>query len=231
MPPIELIWTLVGFFLTLLVFSYIFGDNPVFRLVSYIFVGVVAGYGVILAFYQVILPRLVFPLLSGTFDQRFLVAGIGLVLSLLLLAKLFPRISSLGNISMAYLVGAGAAVAIGGALIGTLFGQTLGTFSLFDFGLGASHGINPVVQLVEGLIILAGIITTLAYFHFGTVNKPGQESKRLPVIESLGRVGQVFIAITLGALFAGVFSASVAALIDRLDFILNVITNVIPKIF
>jgi hypothetical protein len=230
MPPVDLIWTLVGFFLTLLVFSYIFGDNPVFRLVSYIFVGIIAGYGVILAFYQVLLPRLVFPLLSGSLDQR-LLAGIGLVLSLLLLAKLFPRLSSLGNISMAYLVGAGAAVAIGGALIGTLFGQTLGTFSLFDFQLGANQGHNPFLQLVEGLILLAGIITTLAYFHFGTVNKPDQEPKRLPLIDALGRVGQVFIAITLGALFAGVFSASVAALIDRLDFILNVISNVIPKIF
>jgi hypothetical protein len=230
MSPVDLIWTLVGFFLTLLVFSYIFGDNPVFRLVSYIFVGVIAGYGVILAFYQVLLPRLFFPLLSGSLDQR-LLAGIGLILSLLLLAKLFPRLSSLGNISMAYLVGAGAAVAIGGALIGTLFGQTLGTFSLFDFQLGASQGRNPFAQLIEGLILLVGIITTLAYFHFGTVNKPGQESKRLPIIDSLGHVGQVFIAITLGALFAGVFAASIAALIDRLDFILNVLTNVIPKIF
>jgi hypothetical protein len=230
MPSVDLIWTLIGFFLTLLVFSYIFGDNPVFRLVSYIFVGVIAGYGVILAFYQVLLPRLVFPLLSGSLDQR-LLAGIGLILSLLLLAKLVPRLSSLGNISMAYLVGAGAAVAIGGALIGTLFGQTLGTFSLFDFQLGANQGRNPFAQLFEGLILLAGIITTLAYFHFGTVNKPEQESKRLPFIEALGRVGQVFIAITLGALFAGVFSASVAALIDRLDFILNVLSNVIPKIF
>jgi hypothetical protein len=230
MPSVDLIWTLIGFFLTLLVFSYIFGDNPVFRLVSYIFVGVIAGYGVILAFYQVLLPRLVFPLLSGSLDQR-LLAGVGLVLSLLLLAKLVPRLSGLGNISMAYLVGAGAAVAVGGAVIGTLFGQTLGTFSLFDFQLGANQGRNPFIQLVEGLILLVGIITTLAYFHFGTVNKPDQESKRLPFIEALGRVGQVFIAITLGALFAGVFSASIAALIDRLDFILNVISNVIPKIF
>jgi hypothetical protein len=230
MPPVDLIWTLIGFFLTLLVFSYIFGDNPVFRLVSYIFVGIIAGYGVILAFYQVLLPRLVFPLLSGSLDQR-LLAGVGLVLSVLLLAKLVPRLSSLGNISMAYLVGAGAAVAIGGAVIGTLFGQTLGTFSLFDFQLGANQGRNPFIQLFEGLILLVGIITTLAYFHFGTVNKPDQEPKRLPFIEALGRVGQVFIAITLGALFAGVFSASIAALIDRLDFILNVISNVIPKIF
>ncbi|HMD87710.1 MAG TPA: hypothetical protein VKF38_00980 [Anaerolineaceae bacterium] len=230
MSPVDLIWTLIGFFLTLLVFSYIFGDNPVFRLVSYIFVGVIAGYGVILVFYQVLLPRLFFPLLSGSLDQK-LLAGVGLILSLLLLTKLFPRLSNLGNISMAYLVGAGAAVAIGGALIGTLFGQTLGTFSLFDFQLGASQGRNPFIQILEGLIILVGIITTLAYFHFGTMNTPGQDPKRLPIIESLGRVGQGFIAITLGALFAGVFSASIAALIDRLGFILNVLSNVFPKIF
>lgn len=56
MPSVDLIWTLIGFFLTLLVFSYIFGDNPVFRLVSYIFVGIIAGYGVILAFYRCCCP-------------------------------------------------------------------------------------------------------------------------------------------------------------------------------
>ncbi len=38
-------------------------------------------------------------------------------------------------------------------------------------------------------------------------------------MEGLALVGQIFIAITLGVIFAGVFSASLTALIERLHFI------------
>jgi hypothetical protein len=34
-------------------------------------------------------------------------------------------------------------------------------------------------------------------------------------------VGQVFIAITFGVLFAGVFMAAMTALIDRLNFMIS----------
>ena len=45
------------------------------------------------------------------------------------------------------------------------------------------------------------------------------------LIEVLSKIGEVFIAITLGALFAGVYLAALAALIDRLDFIQTVIVS------
>ena len=43
----EVVWSIVSFVVTLLIFSYIFGDNPLFRLASYAFVGVAAGYAVV----------------------------------------------------------------------------------------------------------------------------------------------------------------------------------------
>jgi hypothetical protein len=48
MQPVDLIWTIVGFILTLMVFSYLFGDNPLFRLVTYLFVGVSAGFAAVM---------------------------------------------------------------------------------------------------------------------------------------------------------------------------------------
>jgi len=36
----DILWTVVGFLLTLLILSFIFGDNPLFRIASYLFVGV-----------------------------------------------------------------------------------------------------------------------------------------------------------------------------------------------
>jgi len=52
--------------------------------------------------------------------------------------------------------------------------------------------------------MLVGTITTLVYFHFGAKATAGGPQRSKLVIW-LGWIGQVFIAITLGVLFAGVF--------------------------
>jgi len=78
------IWTAVGFLLTVCVLSYLFGDNPLFRLATSLFVGVAAGYAAVLLIYQVLLPRLVLPLLQGSLAERGLLV-IPLALSGLLL--------------------------------------------------------------------------------------------------------------------------------------------------
>jgi hypothetical protein len=66
--------------------------------------------------------------------------------------------------------------------------------------------------------MLAGTLTTLVYFHYGARSTPdGPQPGRL--VKVLGLIGQVFIAITLGVLFAGVFAAAMTALIERLNFI------------
>jgi hypothetical protein len=218
----DLIWTLVGFLLTLLVFSYILGDNFLFRLASYLFVGITAGYLAVMVIYYVLWPRLLEPLTRGTADQRIL-AFVPLVLGLLLLGRLSPALARLGNIPMGYLVGLGAAVAIGGAVLGTIITQTRATLNLFDFQTASAKGESPLVFLLIGGIVLLGTVTTLAYFHFGASKKTGSEGKRPAWIEGLAGVGQIFIAITLGSLFAGVYLSAITALIDRIDFIRNVI--------
>ena len=97
---LEILWTLASLLLTIFILSYVFGDNMLFRISSYIFVGVAAGYVTLMVIYQVILPRLILPLIEGSSSERFLVLP-PLVLGALL-TKLFPRFSSLGNISMGY---------------------------------------------------------------------------------------------------------------------------------
>ena len=68
----DLIGVLVGFTLTLFVFSYAWGDNPFFRIASHLFVGVAAGYATVIVIYNVILPQLIFPLLSGNRGEMIL---------------------------------------------------------------------------------------------------------------------------------------------------------------
>ncbi len=217
MPAIlsgDLVTGFIGFLLTLMILSYLIGDNPLFRVAVYIFVGVSAGYAAAVAWWQVLFPRLVLPLLTGSFFER-LFALIALILGVLLLMKLTPRTSTLGNPSIAFLVGVSAAVAVGGAVMGTILPQTQASVNIYSL---SGAGKNWLERFFSGTIILAGTVTTLVYFHFGAKTTP-DGPQRSKLVNVLGRIGQVFIAITLGVLFAGVFAASMTALIERLNFI------------
>ena len=222
MDMTELIWMIVGLVLTLLVFSYLFGDNGLFRLAAYLFVGVTAGYVATVVIYQVIWPRIVLPLVNGSLQEK-IMAAVPLLLGILLLLKLFPGLSRLGSIPMSYLVGIGAALAVGGAVVGTLFGQTQGAIALFDLEDGAASPGGTPMRLLEGAVLLVGTLSTLVFFHFSTHTQPVEEQQRSGWMQVLAKVGQVFIAITFGALFAGVFLAAIAALVDRIDFIREVV--------
>jgi hypothetical protein len=77
--------------------------------------------------------------------------------------------------------------------------------------------------LGQGILILIGVLTTLIFFHFGTHPKSDQAAQRPGWIEVLAKIGQFFIAIALGMLFAGVYSSALTALIERLQSLLNFI--------
>lgn len=209
----ELLGAALGFILTIAVFSYLLGDNQFFRLAIHLFVGAAAGYVGAILLYNVLVPQLFNPLLFGTWSER-LLRVVPLVLSGLLLFKLSSRFAWLGTVSAAVLVGIGAAVAIGGAVLGTLFPQ-----------LGASAaGFN----LGNGLIVLLGTLATLVYFQFG-VRQAGAESSTLNQVQAgVGVIGQVFIAIAFGALFAGVYSAALTAFIERITALVSFLRVFIP---
>lgn len=218
--PTELLSAFVSFIITILILSYLIGDNPLFRTAVYIFVGVSAGYVAAIAWNQVILSQVLQPVFAGTAfsdgRQAVIVAG-ALVGGLLLFTKVFPRISGIGKYPMAYLVGVGAAVTVGGAVLGTLLPQINATFQGFDVDLAISRGINPAFMLINGALMLLGVIGTLAYFHFGARQKADGSVKRNFLVEILTLIGRIYIAITFGVLFAGVYMAALTALIERID--------------
>lgn len=214
----DLIGSLLGFFLTLMVFSYIFGDNALFRATIHLFIGAAAGYAAVVAWYNVTWPQLFLPLILGSQSER-LYALFPLILSGLLLFKISPRLSRYGGPAIAYLVGIGAAVAIGGSVLGTIFPQTLASMNLLDLEAAQQSGETPLWLLIQGLLIVLGTVTTLVYFHFGAQQKLGDTPKRPEWVEFLAVIGQVFIAITLGVVFAGVFTAALTALIERVSYL------------
>jgi hypothetical protein len=219
----ELVGAGLGLVFTLFVFSYIFGDNALFRIAMSIFVGVASAFAGVVAWYNVIWPQLLRPLIFGNQSERLFIL-IPLFFGGLLLLKVSPRFSRLGNPAMAFMVGVGVAAAIGGAVLGTIFPQISATVNLFGMDTVNAEE-NVIWQLARGGMILIGTLTTLIYFQFGAVRSKGRSAARPEWLEWLGIVGQVFIAITFGALFAGVFSASLTALIERLYFVVNFVLS------
>jgi hypothetical protein len=208
----DLVAGVISFILTLMILSYLIGDSPIFRVAVYIFVGASAGYAASVAFWQILVPRMFDPIINGDFTPR-AVALVSLLFGVLLMMKLSPRTANLGTPVIATLAGVGAAVAVGGAVIGTLFPQIAASVNAF----GQSQSESPLAHIGKAVLMLIGTVTTLAYFHYGAKAVPGG-SQRSKLIVGLGWVGQIFIAVTLGALFAGVFTSALTALIERLNF-------------
>lgn len=230
LPLGDLIGVIVGFFLTLLVFSYLLGDNPLFRLTIHLFIGVAAGYAAVVTIYSVILPRLFVPLFNGSRGEQ-LLALLPLLLSVMLLTKISPRLARVGNFSMAFLVGVGAATAIGGAVMGTLIPQVDASINAFDWQTLQASSANFWFQIFNGVILLLGTIATLAYFNFTSSARPGQTGRLQSFLDLIRPIGQVFIAITFGFLFAGVYAATLVALIERLNFLVEFIRPLLASIF
>ena len=225
----DLVGAFVGFALTILVFSYILGDNPLFRFCLQIFVGVATGFAAVVVFYNVILYQLIIPFLQNPLGSLQLLVPLAAGLWLLV-TKASPRLTPFGSPPVAYLVGAGAATAVGGAVLGTLLPQAGTSASLLDFQSAQASGMDAGAYFIRGLIILVGTVTTLLFFHYGTRSRQDQPAERPRWIQDLGQVGLVFIAITFGVLFVGVYAAALTALIERMNFLIDFLIPLIAAI-
>ncbi len=217
----ELFSGVIAFFLTLSVLSYLFGDNALFRASVYLFIGVSAGYVAAVVWNQVLSPQLLRPIFIGSPSEK-IQAYIVLFLAFLLLFKAISPLSKLGTPSIALMVGVGAAVAIGGAVTGTLFPQISAAADVFDPN---RNDASALIRILEGGLMLLGTISTLIYFQFS--GKQGDDGKHhRPVwLNPFVLIGKIFIAITLGVLFAGVFSAALTAFIERFDFLITFVAS------
>ncbi len=226
--PIGLI---IGFVLTIMVLSYIIGDNVLFRLAIHIFIGVASGYAALLVLYNVIWHQVLVPVLQVfTAHQSINLSAYiidvipAVILGIWMLTKTTPRLARWGTPVLAFLTGVGAATVIGGAVLGTIFPQVAASINLLNLQSTQVSPSNMMMWFINGVIILVGLAATLIYFQFGIQRQEaGAPTQRPVIIEYISTIGQGFIIITLGVLFAGVYLAALTALIDRIRFLWDVI--------
>ena len=199
---------LIAVVLTIMVLSRITGDNPLWRVAQYLFVGVSLGLAFVVAYHQVLRPAVI-AVAGGS--SRAIIYGIPLGLGLLLLPRITRRqeFSWLANIPLALVFGVGAALAVGGAIIGTLVPQILDTSSRPLAG-------DPI-RIAGALVLAIGTVITLSSFYY-TVPP---ESPRSRIVGLAATAGHWLLMVAFGFFFASAIQSYVSALTERLGFLLN----------
>lgn len=219
MQPPELLTGLAALVITVGLLTYLLADNPLYRIVSHLFIGVTAGYVALLAWYMVIEPQLFAPLAAGLTGgnppgtlRLLIVQIVGVVGGLLLLLKSVHVAGRLGTLVVALMLGVGVAVAVGGGLTGTLIPQAAATM----VPLLPLKESNWPELAVQGLFTVIGTLTTLGFFYYGGRAEPGSPVERPAIVKPVAAVGQVFIGAAFGMMYAGALAASVAIFAARI---------------
>lgn len=212
--------TAIAAFLTFMIWSYLLGDNPAFRIAEHLFVGTAVAYAVLVSWFNVVQPAL----FGAVAPQSPELAAVPLIFCLLLMAKVRPAWSGIGNISVAFLIGVGAALAVGGALFGTLWPQVSATagLSLDPSDFGDPQPMLASTFFWQNLAILVGTIGTFFYFTFNTQPQGLLAGFRETFTRFWSGIGRWMIMITLGALFANTAMARIALLVGRVLWLLDI---------
>ena len=213
------IW--IAALLTLFILSFVYKDNPLYKLAEHLFVGVSAGYYIILNFWTVIVPNLVDPL-------KLAYAGIGVdaersgrfaaslgdyrgwlvvpaILGVLLFTRFITRLSWLSRWSLAIIIGVYAGIKTTGFAQGDFVAQVQA--SLVPLWTGhAGTDLNAMVFTV-------GLITSLLFFFYSREHRGA--------LGITSRLGVYFLMVGFGAGYGYTVMSRISLLIGRFLFLLE----------
>jgi hypothetical protein len=207
----------IGAFLTLGIVSFLYKDNPWYKLSEAIFVGISAGYWFVVLFWDNIYGKFwlgVFP--HAEIDQ---VTGaithppadyslwVGALLGFLMLLRLIPSIGWISRWPLSFIVGCTSGLYLINYFTSNMMVQVQGTIlPLFGPDFGASFS-----QIVGTFVIVIGTFTGLVYFFFSKEHRGA--------FGATAKVGIWFIMVTFGASFGYTVMSRMSLLIGRVDFL------------
>jgi len=216
------IW--LGVALTFFIFSFLYKDNPFYKFAEHLFVGLSAGYGIALEFYNVFLPNLWRPLWGG--DLWLLVP---FAFGILLFSRFVPKLVWLSRWSLALIIGIFAGIyTVGyaqGDLVqqihanmlplwqGNLFVYLKGFWGAFYNWMIFKGSVLTWLGYTSNTILVVGVLVSLIYFFFSKEHKG-----------ALGvgaKVGVWFLMVSFGASFGYTVMSRMSLLIGRVYFLLG----------
>ncbi len=209
--PIETMigaWVAVG--LTLFIFSFLYKDNPLFKLAENLYVGVSVGYTIVKTYDTVIVHLIWKPIVENKEWTLLIPVAIGL----LMLTRYVPKAAWLSRYAFAFIVGVGSGLAIPRTISSFILKQiedTVRPLMILVPGEGLSFTwnlLNPASS-VNTIIILIGVSSVLFYFFF-SVEHTGAG-------KAVARTGILFLMIAFGAAFGYTVMARMSLLIGRLS--------------
>jgi hypothetical protein len=200
-------WVATG--LTLFIFSFLYKDNPLFKLAEHLYVGVSVGYTIVKAYDTVIVHLIVKPI----FEQGEIALLIPVAIGLLMLTRYVPKAAWLSRYAFAFIVGVGSGLAIPRTISSFILKQvedTVRPLLSLAGGDGVTFSMNLLnpASSINVIIILIGVISVLFYFFFSIEHSgPGKV---------VARTGVMFLMIAFGAAFGYTVMARMSLLIGRL---------------
>jgi len=193
--------TWVAAMATIAVWSYLVGWRRLFVLMQHLLAGLATGYLVLLAIRDVLVPRLVVPLIEDPRDRPLLVVALVLV-GMLVAASWLPR-RAMAPVA-AILVGGIAAFALGGAVVGTVLPQIAA--ALPTTGAASPDLAGQVISLAITSLVL------LAFLH-------GAPRGRLTTRAAV--LGRWLLVGGIGGWLGFLVVSRLSLLVDRVAFLLG----------
>ena len=201
--------------LSLFVLSRAIADNPLYRFAQSVLIGAALGYASAVLLRSTVVPIVDALIFGQATTRQMIVGGLGLLLGLMLVPRFGrQRGSYWANLPIALLLGTGAALALAGAVRGTLVPQMLDTVR------GTGLGPDLATQ-VGGAVLAVLAVTVLLSF---TYTLPARGTPRLPARLFRG-LGRGLILATFGVFFAATVSTYIAALVGQLGMISDWVTS------
>jgi hypothetical protein len=208
--PFELIvgaWVATG--LTLLIFTFLYKDNPLFKLAEHLYVGVSVGYLIVKTYDTVIMHLIIKPIMDNGEFALLIPVAIGM----LMLTRYVPKAAWMSRYAFAFIVGMGAGLAIPRTISSFILKQIEDTVRPLlsiagpDQVTFSMNLLNPASNL-NAIIILLGVSSVLFYFFFSIEHSGAGKV--------VARTGILFLMISFGAAFGYTVMARMSLLIGRL---------------
>ena len=201
MSGIEILQIWIIAFFTLALFSFLYKDNPFYRLAENIFAGLTTGYQVSLIWDTVIIQKVWDPMMAGQW-WLFLPGLLGLMM----FSRFFPKISWMSRVPLAVVMGITAGISLIFQLHGFVLPQMQATMNTFVNAEGFA-------EFFLAALIAVGVISTMIYFYFS--------HEHVGVLGVTAKLGIWFIMISFGAHFGYTVMGRVSLLIGRTQFLIE----------